>query len=197
MEDIIRIIKEQDLDSHIDIEDLPDIDLYMDQVIQIFENKFAHTKRYEDEKILTKTMINNYAKGKLFYPIKNKRYSKTHVLLISLIYELKGSLSINDIKAVLKGINDKIINEDFDLIPLYNSIQELSTQNSEEFIEDVEGRFKAAKNEVEKLADKDAEYLEKVLLICSLTNMSQLFRKTAERLVDQILDETKDSNGKH
>ena len=51
-----------------------------------------------DEKVLTKTMINNYAKGKLFIPIKNKKYSKQHIMLINLIYQLKGALSINDIK---------------------------------------------------------------------------------------------------
>ena len=66
-------------DAQITLDDLPDIDLYMDQVIQIFENKLEKTKRNQDEKILTKTMINNYAKGKLFFPIKNKKYTKISI----------------------------------------------------------------------------------------------------------------------
>ena len=55
-----------DIEKEISLDDFPDIDLYMDQVIQIFEKKFSGTKRNEDESVLTKTMINNYAKAKLF-----------------------------------------------------------------------------------------------------------------------------------
>ena len=43
----------------------------MDQVIQLFESKLSEQKRNDDEKILTKTMINNYAKGKVI--IANKK----------------------------------------------------------------------------------------------------------------------------
>ena len=42
--------------------DIPNIDLYMDQVTTFMEEQLSSTKRYEDDKILTKTMINNYAK---------------------------------------------------------------------------------------------------------------------------------------
>ena len=45
--------------------DIPNIDLYMDQVTTFMEEQLSSTKRYEDDKILTKTMINNYAKNNL------------------------------------------------------------------------------------------------------------------------------------
>ncbi|EMF45647.1 hypothetical protein B481_2892 [Planococcus halocryophilus Or1] len=67
-----RLIEEMAFHNQVLPEDIPKIDLYIDQVIQLFESSFAETKRHPDEKILTKTMINNYAKGKLFYPIQNK-----------------------------------------------------------------------------------------------------------------------------
>ena len=89
--------------------DIPDIDLYMDQVIQLFDSKYQPSLRNEEDKVLTKTMINNYAKGKLLFPIKNKKYSKEHIMLISLIYQLKGSLSINDIKSVLEPLKEENI----------------------------------------------------------------------------------------
>ena len=47
-------------------EDIPNIDLYMDQVTTFMEAQLAHSKRYKDDKILTKTMINNYAKNKIY-----------------------------------------------------------------------------------------------------------------------------------
>ena len=105
--DINEILNVLILENNIKLDDIPEIDLYMDQVIQLFESKLSAQKRNEDEKILTKTMINNYAKGKLLLPIKNKKYSKEHLILMSLIYNLKGALSINDIKSSL----DNIINQ--------------------------------------------------------------------------------------
>ena len=37
--------------------DIPNIDLYMDQVTTFMEEQLSSTKRYEDDKILTKTII--------------------------------------------------------------------------------------------------------------------------------------------
>ena len=62
--DIIEILNNLSLESNIKLEEVPEIDLYMDQVIQLFESKLSNQKRNDEEKILTKTMINNYAKSK-------------------------------------------------------------------------------------------------------------------------------------
>ena len=69
--DILEILNSLHLESNIKLDEIPEIDLYMDQVIQLFESKLSEQKRNEDEKILTKTMINNYAKGKVV--ITNKK----------------------------------------------------------------------------------------------------------------------------
>lgn len=76
MENLNNIVEMLGIEKNIVLEDIPNIDLYMDQVIQFFESTFSSSKRNEDEKILTKTMINNYAKGKLFFPIKNKNIQR-------------------------------------------------------------------------------------------------------------------------
>lgn len=44
--------------------DIPNIDLYMDQVTTFMDEHLAGTKRRDEDKILTKTMINNYSKNK-------------------------------------------------------------------------------------------------------------------------------------
>jgi hypothetical protein len=70
----LKLLNNIKFDSNIKLDEVPEIDLYMDQVIQLFESKLSDQKRNEDEKILTKTMINNYAKGKLLFPIKKGFY---------------------------------------------------------------------------------------------------------------------------
>ncbi|MDQ0154056.1 DUF1836 domain-containing protein [Robertmurraya andreesenii] len=185
-----EFIKGLDNPNQISLMDIPEIDLYMDQVIQLFENKFKDSKRNDEEKILTKTMINNYAKAKLFFPIKNKKYSKEHLLLISLIYQLKGALSINDIKETLNGINKMITNDSsFQLEELYSSYLSLNTTNIASFQEQMSEHMDEVNKEVEKFEEDAQGYLQKVLLIATLANISNLYRRAAEKIVDEIIEE--------
>lgn len=94
--------------KHISLEDIPNIDLYMDQVTTFMDSKLKNTTRYPSEdKILTKTMINNYAKNDLLPPPVKKKYSKEHMILLIMIYYYKGILSINDIQTLLNPITEK------------------------------------------------------------------------------------------
>ena len=71
--------------------DIPNIGLYMDQVTTFMDNHLYSVKRFEDDKALTKTMINNYAKNNLLPPPVKKKYSKEHVLLLIFIYYFKNN----------------------------------------------------------------------------------------------------------
>lgn len=96
--EINELIEGLKLDEMIEPQSIPNLDLYMDQVITLFEEKLAHTKRNTEDKLLTKTMINNYAKDKLLMPAKKKKYTREHIILMILLYELKQILTISDIK---------------------------------------------------------------------------------------------------
>ncbi|WP_166704381.1 DUF1836 domain-containing protein [Bacillus albus] len=183
MENINKLLETLHLEKNITLEDIPNVDLYVDQVVQLFENTYADTTRTNDEKVLTKTMINNYAKGKLFIPIKNKKYSKEHMILISLIYQLKGALSINDIKSSLENINESLLHDDsFKLNTLYKEYLSLTENNVESFTQDVNSRV----SEVSELSSLEDPKLEKFLLLNSLVNMSNMYRRLAEKLVDDL-----------
>ncbi len=99
--------------SIIPLEAIPTIELYVDQVTTFMEKRLASYKRYEDDKILTKTMINNYAKAKLFPSPVKKKYTKSHIILLILIYHLKSALSINDIAKLFAPIN-QLLEKDLD-----------------------------------------------------------------------------------
>ncbi|MDA2312895.1 DUF1836 domain-containing protein [Bacillus cereus group sp. MYBK35-2] len=183
MENINKLLETLHLEKNITLEDIPNVDLYVDQVVQLFENTYADTTRTDDEKVLTKTMINNYAKGKLFIPIKNKKYSKEHMILISLIYQLKGALSINDIKSSLEHINESLLSDDsFELNTLYKDYLTLTKNNVESFKQDINNRV----SEVSEIFSLEDSKLEKFLLLNSLVNMSNMYRRLAEKLVDDL-----------
>ncbi|MBT2570632.1 DUF1836 domain-containing protein [Planococcus sp. ISL-110] len=185
MEKANEIIGEMAFHNQILPEDIPKIDLYIDQVIQLFESSFAESKRHPDEKILTKTMINNYAKGKLFYPVQNKKYSRNHIMLISLIYQMKSALSINDVKLVLNGINEKAAQKELDLEQFYRSYLNLQQDNTEIFEDALKQQVEAAAGQIAGV--EDSEELERVLLIASLVHTSNLYRRAAENLVDRMV----------
>ncbi|PEU91000.1 cytoplasmic protein [Bacillus anthracis] len=183
MENINTLLETLHLEKNITLEDIPNVDLYVDQVVQLFENTYTDTTRTDDEKVLTKTMINNYAKGKLFIPIKNKKYSKEHMILISLIYQLKGALSINDIKSSLEHINESLLSDDsFELNTLYKDYLTLTENNVESFKQDVNNRV----SEVSEISSLEDPKLEKFLLLTSFVSMSNMYRRLAEKLIDDL-----------
>ena len=189
MEKINQIIDSLRLETSLSLEEIPKIDLYMDQVIQLFENKYNESKRNEEEKVLTKTMINNYAKGKLIFPIQNKKYSKEHLMLISLIYQLKGALSISDIKTTLNGLNKKVVHDEIDLDTFYARYLHLNSKNVADFKINLNERVMDVKEEISGAPQEASTYLEQVLMITSLVHMSNLYRRVAEKLVDEIVNE--------
>ena len=78
--------------------EIPNIALYMDQVTTFMDAQLASSRRFESDKVLTKTMINNYAKNKLLPPPVKKKYSRVHLASLIIICILKQSLSISDIQ---------------------------------------------------------------------------------------------------
>ena len=103
--------------------EIPNIDLYMDQVTTFMDKRLAKSRRYDNDKILTKTMINNYAKNDLLPPPVKKKYSKEHMLLLIFIYYFKNILSIGDIQKVLEPISSRFFPEGGSGIRLRGSVQ--------------------------------------------------------------------------
>ncbi len=113
-----KIIEKELCDAELRAEEIPAIDLYMDQIITLLEEKYDANRRTPDEKILTKTMINNYSKEGLIKPIKGKKYTKEQIMQMLAIYAMKNTLSIQEIKTALQGADAA---EDFDLIAAWES----------------------------------------------------------------------------
>lgn len=183
---IEKLLTDLHLGTNLSSKDIPDLDLYMDQVIQLFENKFEAMKRTPEEKILTKTMINNYSKGKLFFPIKNKKYSREHIMLMNMIYEMKTVLSIRDIKQAVTKLNADITENAFDLETFYKNYLESTEINAARFQENSIQLSEEAVKSSQAFDDKQDAYYEKLLLILSFVNMSNYYRRAAEKMIDQI-----------
>ena len=100
-----NIIEKEVQKSSITSKDIPDLDLYMDQIMTLFDSHLANNKKNEDDKLLTKTMINNYSKSKVITQVKGKKYTKEQIIQMLMIYQLKNNLSIQEIKDYQLDIN--------------------------------------------------------------------------------------------
>ena len=127
--------------------DVPNIDLYMDQVTTFMDEHLSDVKRYEDDKILTKTMINNYTKNDLLPPPVKKKYSKEHIYVLTFIYYLKNILSISDIQKLLNPLTDKFFNKEElpDLEYIYSEIYNMEKAQIASLSKDVVERTHVAK----------------------------------------------------
>ena len=150
---------------------IPDIDLYMDQITTFMDEHLATTKRYEDDKILTKTMINNYAKNNLLPPPEKKKYSKDHLLILTFIYYYKNILSINDIQTLLAPLKEMYFKKDRtpDLGTIYERIFNMEISQSEPILDDIQTKLNAAKDIFPDTEGDEKELLTFFSFICLLS----------------------------
>ena len=170
-------------------EDIPDIDLYMDQVTTLMVGRLRTTTRNPgDDKVLTKTMINNYAKNDLLPPPMRKKYSKEHVLVLIFIYYFKGVMSINDIQILLKPITDKYFGgkEEFDLEAVYQEVFGMEEEEVELLKEDVRRNYLKAQQTFQEAPQEDRDFLQKFSFICLLSFDVYVKKLMIEKMVDDL-----------
>ena len=174
--------------DHIKSADIPNIDLYMDQVTTFMDSHLAASKRYPEDKILTKTMINNYAKNNLLPPPVKKKYSKEHLLVMIFIYYFKGILSITDIQAMLNPITDKYFQSENDLNieKLYDEVFSLEKAQVDALKQDIMDKYTTSHQTFPDLADKEREFLQTFSFICLLSFDVYLKKQLIEKLIDSL-----------
>ena len=174
--------------QHIEVDDIPDIDLYMDQVTTFMDEKLKNSVRNPREgKILTKTMINNYAKNNLLPPPVKKKYSKEHVVLLIFIYYYKGILTISDIQKLLNPLTERFFHHDgFDLSSIYTEVFSLEGENVERLKEDMMKKFQDAQTTFQEVQGKEREFLQFFSLICMLSFDVYVKKLLIEKLIDEF-----------
>ena len=188
-EELKQMIEMLNLKEKIELESIPNLDLYMDQVITLFEDRLSYTKRYKGDKLLTKTMINNYTKDKLLMPAVKKKYTKEHILLMILLYDLKQVLTIGDIKSVFRTIikEDKV-NVEL-LARIYQIFLDIKVACANEFEVETTRMNEYVSQEMDKLEfnceEVSDEKLSSMLEVILLTEKANYYKRLAEKIIDE------------
>lgn len=180
MQDFTKQIRRNGI---IEVEQIPNIDLYMDQVTTFVDKALSVYKRFDTDKVLTKTMINNYTKAKIFpAPIK-KKYSKTHIMLLIMIYHLKSILSIRDIGILFSPILEFKSQEEISdsVLRLYKGFIHLQKITQLTFVSSAEVQKMSLKETIDSFEDDE---LKKILMVLLLTIRANIEKQLAERALD-------------
>lgn len=176
--------------SFIKSNEIPDIDLYMDQVTTFLDDRLKASTRDKnvDEKVMTKTMINNYAKNEVIPAPDKKKYSKDHMLLLIFIFYYKSFLQINDIKELLDPISENFFNSEdgFGVEDIYNEVFGNMDVQLKDIIADVEGKYDMASASFANAPEEQQEYLKKFYFVCKLGADIFLKKLIIEKVVDSF-----------
>lgn len=171
--------------SYIHAKDIPHIDLYMDQLTTFMEDNLSQMKRYPEDKILTKTMINNYTKNKLLPPPNKKKYSTDHMVLLIFIYYFKSFLPINDIQKILEPLLEQVKAGDFSkLESIYSHIFSFEKSEMNSLKEDLKRKLELSKTAFSNYPEEERANLQNFMLICLLGFDIYLKKQMIETILD-------------
>lgn len=184
--------------DYIKSQEIPNIDLYMDQVTTFMEEHLKDSKRYADDKILTKTMINNYTKNNLLPPPEKKKYSKEHLILLIYIYYYKGILSINDIQSLLEPLSKQYFHkqEGLTMQTIYEEIFKLEKEQIDKLKEDFTEKYQTASSLFPEAEEDDRQFLKTFAFICLLGFDVYMKKQVIEKLIDELPKKETDKKNK-
>lgn len=192
IEDLLEFIKIKD---NVHSADIPNIDLYMDQVTTFMDDHLGLFKRFDDEKILTKTMINNYSKCEILPPTNKKKYNHNHMILLLFVYYFKNILSIPDIKKLLDPVKDIVLDDKspISMDIFLDRIMDVQAAHYDSLVTQINHTATISKDLFPEVDEADREKLSIFTTAYLLTIQATAQKHMATQLIDHYLTEQKKS----
>ena len=175
--------------EYIKSEDIPNIDLYMDQVLTFMDRKLRSAVRPQTEdRVLTKTMINNYAKNNLLPSPVRKKYTENHILQLILIYYMKSFLSISDIETMLKPLTEHFWDENSspNFEEVYSKIFSYADNGIKPLADDLRHKFETSKETFSCGDDEKDSYLQLFTFLCMIIYDIYMKKQVVTGVIDEL-----------
>lgn len=174
----------------IDSDSFPDMEIYMDQAESFMNRELGIYKTKEKDKVITKTMIGNYVKHNMLPRPVNKKYSKDHLILLSLIFYLKGAFQMEEIEQILKPLIDNYNSEfddKIDLAALYEGILAVQAEEQRTLAQSVRSMIEGSKRRLRETELSDDDMLELFMLIVNLSMKADAQKFLANKLLQEYI----------
>lgn len=190
-EQIKRQIREWVKQGYVRPDEIPKVELYAEQVTTFMDRYLSGYKRSDEDKTLTKTMINNYTKNDLLPPPVKKRYNADHIILLIIIYYMKNVISIGDIKSLFVPLLDEFYSDGngdagTHATPLMDMYESLYKLEKKQYFETEKSILKTLELSETDYPEKDNEYLKNFIFLSLLGYDIFTKRKVMEHLIDEM-----------
>lgn len=199
MNEYVRsLLKKMEQVNYIKPSEVPNIELYMDQVTTFMDEHLKSCKRFDDDKMLTKTMINNYTKNNLLPSPSKKKYSKEHMLLLIFIYYFKSFLSISDIQKIFEPLTERFYGKvgDVSLEDIYKEVYKYERKQVDSLVKSVVRQYQYAEETFQGAKEEDREFLTTFSFICMLSFDVYCKKMMIEKIIDEQLSPLSKKNQK-
>jgi hypothetical protein len=162
----------------------------MDQAETFLNKELSVYKKNEKDKVITKTMIGNYVKHNMMPRPVNKKYSKDHLIMLSLIYYLKGSFQMEEIEKIVRPLIENYNSEfddKIDLTALYEGILGIQAMEQESLAQSVTNMIEESKNHLRETELSDDDMLELFMLIVNLSMKADAQKFIAHKLLQEYI----------
>ncbi len=171
-------------------DEFPAMDLYMDQLTTFMDRKLSGlVRKPSKDKVLTKTMINNYAKNHLIQPPVKKKYTKEHMLELLFIFYFKSFLSIGDIQTLLSPLADELDGNGYNAERLYAQMIQAGKGARGKLKKDLDEKVEKVDRAFDDAPEEEREYLKKFSFICQLGYDIYLKKSIIEHMIDDMAEE--------
>ncbi len=170
--------------------EFPEMEIYMDQAETFLNRGLKIFRKNEKDKVITKTMIGNYVKHNMLPRPVNKKYSKDHLILLTLIFYLKGTFQMEEIEKIVKPLIDNYNSEfddKIDLAALYDGILEVQAAEQEELAQSINQMIEGSKYRLRETELSDDDMLELFMLIVNLSMKADAQKFLAHKLLREYI----------
>jgi uncharacterized protein YeeX (DUF496 family) len=170
--------------------EFPEMEIYMDQAETFLNRGLKIYRKNDKDKVITKTMIGNYVKHNMLPRPVNKKYSKDHLILLTLIFYLKGTFQMEEIEKIVKPLIDNYNSEfddKIDLAALYDGILEVQAAEQEALAQSVNQMIEESKYRLRETELSDDDMLELFMLIVNLSMKADAQKFLAHKLLREYI----------
>ncbi len=176
--------------GRINANDFPEMEIYMDQAETFLNKELGVYKKNEKDKVITKTMIGNYVKHNMMPRPVNKKYSKDHLIMLALIYYLKGTFQMEEIEKIVHPLIENYNSEfddKIDLAALYEGILGVQAKEQDSLAQSVTNMIEESKYHLRETELSDDDMLELFMLIVNLSMKADAQKFLAHKLLQEYI----------
>ena len=175
-------------DSLIPADAFPRMDLYNDQITWFLNEQLKVYGTSDSSAVITKSMVSNCIKHDILPRPEKKRYSRDHSVLLAMIFYLKSTFQINEIRLIMEPFisnYDSTFEEKFDFHKLYEAVFPIIKKEREQSADEIQDAVDSIKQAIWNSGVEDDDATELLFMMLYLAVRVDSAKFTANKMLEE------------